>query len=226
MFHATSRNVVRVTDPIPLSAAQSQTCKTSLVPRPRPSVCRMNVDLLEVCGVALEKFNMRKAHRYIVQQGDPQMSIPLRSRQDVPVGRLVQDGLGRVPLEESRSCQFNTCQPRQILWPRRQNGILRIHVLNPNLVSMAAVRLDARPPLSEERSRLRRIRYATYDPPTRPRAMTAGVHAEGGSPTDRCEYSAPVTSNARPAKAHSLIRGRPGTTTATTPRILAVPRNG
>src|SRR5262245_8257128 len=102
---------------------------------------------------------------------------------------------------------------------------MRIHVFSPNRVSVAAVRSEVRLGLSATRSRLR-IRYATYDPLTRTSAMTAGVHAEGGSPTDRCEYSAPVTSNVRPANAHSLTRGRPGRRTATTPRILAVPRNG
>jgi len=143
-------------DPVacgPITYVQNQACS-----EPAASMSRINVDLFKVCGVALDELNMRKAHRYIVQQGDPQMSLPLRFLQDVPVRRLVQDGLRRVSLEESRSCQFNACQPRQILWPRRRDGILRIHVFNPNRGFMTAVRSDARPLLSETRSRLRRIR--------------------------------------------------------------------
>src|SRR4029078_4059265 len=86
-------------DPVacgPITYMQDQPCSEAAA-----SVCRINVDLLEVCGVALDELNTRKAHRYIVQQGDPQMSLPLRSLQDVTVGRLVQDGLRRVSLEKS-----------------------------------------------------------------------------------------------------------------------------
>jgi len=46
-----------------------------------------------------------------------------------------------------------------------------------------------------------------------------------GSLTGKCEYSAPRTSNVRPANAHSLSRDWRGTRTATTPTTVAVPRN-
>src|SRR6476620_12235239 len=69
------------------------------------------------------------------------------------------------------------------------------------------------------------IRYVTYDPATRVNPIRAGSHTAGESPTDRCEYSAPVRSKVRPANAHSLMCVRTGATTATTPSILAVPRN-
>ena len=41
--------------------------------------------------------------------------------------------------------------------------------------------------------------------------MTAGSQPLGGSPTDRCESSAPVKSNTRPANAHSLSLRNDGT---------------
>jgi hypothetical protein len=86
----------------PITYVQNQPC-----PEAAASVCRINVDLRKVCGVALDQFNMRKAHRDIVQQGDPQVSLSLRSLQHIAVGRLVQDGLRRVSLEESRRCEFD-----------------------------------------------------------------------------------------------------------------------
>src|SRR5262245_40691491 len=105
--------------------------------------------------------------------------------------------------EEPRSCQFNRWQPREILWARGCDGIACVHVFNPNRVFIAVFRAETGS-FVLVRSRLLRARYATYEPTSSANATTAGVQALGGSPTDRCEYNAPVTSNVSPAKAHSL----------------------
>ena len=76
----------------------------------------INVDLLEMYRVALDRFNVRKADRDIVRQCDPQMARTLSLLQNLRGRRFVQDGLRRVPDEESRGCQLNRWQPRQVLW--------------------------------------------------------------------------------------------------------------
>ena len=79
-----------------------------------PAVVGMNVDLLEMYGVALDHLNVRKTYRNVVGKGDPQMSLAHSLFQHIQARRFVQDGLRRVSHEEPRGCQLNRWQPREI----------------------------------------------------------------------------------------------------------------
>lgn len=100
-------------------------------PKATTAVLGMNVDLLEVCCVALKQLRVRKSDREIVGQHDPQMSRALSLFQDFEARRFVQDGLGRMSAEEPRGSQFNGCQPREILLAGRGDGVARGQLFNP-----------------------------------------------------------------------------------------------
>src|SRR5262249_15765659 len=70
------------------------------------------------------------------------------------------------------------------------------------------------------------LRRAMYDPLTSTNPTSGKAQALAGSPTARCEYSAPIKSKTSPAYAHSLSRRTPGARMVMTPSVFALPRNG
>ena len=93
---------------VPVAAGPFTDLQDQLCSQPTASVCRSNVDLLEVYGVALDHLNVRKADCHIAQQRHPEVPLPLSPLQNVRGRRLVQDGLRCMPREEPRSCQFQS----------------------------------------------------------------------------------------------------------------------
>ena len=85
----------------------------------------MNIDLPEMSHGRLDDLDVRKPHRNIIREGDPELAVTLGGLQGFVVGRLVENGLRCVANQESGSRELYRQQHSEIFGPGRCDHVHR-----------------------------------------------------------------------------------------------------
>ena len=90
----------------------------------------MNIDFLEMGGRRLEHFDVCEAHGHVIGEGDPQMAMAAGLHQVFQPRGLRKDRVRGVAGKEACGCELDPRKQREILGPRRDDGVLHVeHVV-------------------------------------------------------------------------------------------------
>jgi hypothetical protein len=83
----------------------------------------LDIDLFEMCHVAVDHLDVRKADGSVIRHNNPQLAVTLSVLERLEARRLAQDGFGGEATKQPGGCQLNRWQPNQILPARRSDCV-------------------------------------------------------------------------------------------------------